>query len=175
MSSSPVTKVGHGLAKVLGIKLQYRNPTGQEGLTRGESVYSVSSADTFVEQEPTSLEWISSVAPTPHTFTNWLYHLFPFTHWIGRYNVQWLIGDLIAGQLHLHHGSWSSQLMICRYHRRSRRCSSINGIRQTGPASCTIRFILFGHGRPDLLVLRYIQGYNHWRQYLKKSLFVMIS
>lgn len=104
MSSSPATKVGHGLAKVLGIKLQYRNPTGQEGLTRGESVYSVSSADTFVDQEPTSLEWISSVAPTGHTFTHWLYSLFPFTHWIGRYNVQWLIGDLIAGQSHLPFG-----------------------------------------------------------------------
>lgn len=101
MSSSPASKVGHGLAKVLGIKLQYRDPTGQEGLTRGESVYSVSSADTFVEQEPTSLEWISSVAPTPHTFTHWAYSLFPFTHWIGRYNLQWLIGDLIAGQSHL--------------------------------------------------------------------------
>ncbi|CAF9908918.1 MAG: Sulfate permease 2 [Alectoria fallacina] len=91
------TKVGHGLAKVLGIKLQYRNPTGQEALTRGESVFSVSTADTFVEEEPTSLEWISQVAPTPRTFANWAYHLFPFTHWIGRYNGTWLIGDLVAG------------------------------------------------------------------------------
>lgn len=104
MPSSPATKVGHGLAKVLGIKLQYRDPTGQEALTRGESVYSVSSADTFVEQEPTSLEWISSVAPTGRTLTNWLYHIFPFTHWIGRYNLQWLIGDLVAGQLRLPFG-----------------------------------------------------------------------
>lgn len=98
MSSSAATKVGHGLAKVLGIKLQYRNPTGQEDLARGESVYSVSTADTFVEEEPTSIEWIIQVAPTGRTFVNWVYHLFPFTHWIGRYNVTWLIGDLIAGQ-----------------------------------------------------------------------------
>lgn len=101
MSSEMATKVGHGLAKVLGIKLQYRNPTGQEALTRGESVFSVSTADTFVEEEPTSLEWISQVAPTPRTFANWAYHLFPFTHWIGRYNGTWLIGDLVAGQWHL--------------------------------------------------------------------------
>ena len=100
MSSSTATKVGHGLAKVLGIKLQYRNPTGQEDLARGESVYSVSTADTFVEQEPTSVEWIREIAPTPHTFINWAYHLFPFTHWIGRYNATWLVGDLIAGQSH---------------------------------------------------------------------------
>ena len=98
MSSGTATKVGHGLAKVLGIKLHYRNPTGQEDLARGESVYSVSTADTFVEQEPTSIEWIRQVAPTPRTFTNWAYHLFPFTHWIGRYNATWLVGDLIAGQ-----------------------------------------------------------------------------
>ena len=98
MSSNTATKVGHGLAKVLGIKLQYRNPTGQENLTRGESVFSVSTADTFVEQEPTSLDWISQIAPTPRTLKNWVYHLFPFTHWIGRYNATWLVGDLVAGQ-----------------------------------------------------------------------------
>lgn len=98
MSSSMATKIGHGLAKVLGIKLQYRNPTGQGDLTRGESVFSVSTADTFVEEEPTTREWLRDVLPTPRTFTNWAYHLFPFTHWIGRYNTSWLIGDLVAGQ-----------------------------------------------------------------------------
>ena len=90
------TKLGHNLAKVLGIKLQYRNPTGED-VTRGESVYSVSSADTYIEQEPTSLEWIQEVIPTGRTLLRWAYHLFPFTHWISRYNVQWLYGDLVAG------------------------------------------------------------------------------
>ena len=98
-SDSTSTKLGHGLAKVLGIKLQYRNPTGEDKTTRGESAYSVSTADTYVEEEPTSIEWITNVAPTGRTFVNWLYHLFPFTHWIGRYNAQWLAGDLIAGKL----------------------------------------------------------------------------
>lgn len=99
MASNPTTtKIGQALAKVLGIKLQYRNPTGEVNLTRGESVYSVSTADTFVEEEPSSLEWISQVTPTSRTFVDWVYHLFPFTHWIGRYNGTWLIGDLIAGQ-----------------------------------------------------------------------------
>lgn len=90
------TKLGHNLAKVLGIKLQYRNPTGED-VTRGESVYSVSSADTYIEQEPTTLEWIQEVIPTGRTLLLWAYHLFPFTHWISRYNVQWLYGDLVAG------------------------------------------------------------------------------
>ena len=94
-----MTKVGHGLARVLGIKLNYRNPTG-EPITRGESIFSVTSADDFVEDEPTSLEWLLQIMPTGRTFVNWAYHLFPFTHWIGRYNLQWLYGDLVAGTLH---------------------------------------------------------------------------
>ena len=98
MASNGATKFGHGLAKVLGIKLHYRDPTGEARITRGESVYSVSSADTYVEEEPTALEWIKGVAPSSRTFTNWGQSLFPFTQWIGRYNLQWLSGDLVAGQ-----------------------------------------------------------------------------
>lgn len=98
MASTPTaTKIGHGLAKALGIKLQYRDPTGQSNITRGESVYSVSSADTFVEEEPSTLEWFQSIAPNRQTFIHWASNLFPFIHWIDRYNVQWLTGDLIAG------------------------------------------------------------------------------
>ena len=95
---STVSKVGHGLAKVLGIKLQYRNPTGEDSITRGESVFSVSSAGAYVEEEPTTLEWIQEHGPTRRTFINWLYGLFPFTHWIGRYNATWLVSDLVAGK-----------------------------------------------------------------------------
>ena len=97
MSSSTTNKIGHGLAKLLGIKLHYRNPTGQEPITRGESVFSVSSADTYVEKEASSLEWIKEVSPSRRTFVNWLNGLFPFIHWIGSYNLQWLYGDLVAG------------------------------------------------------------------------------
>ncbi|KAL8774739.1 MAG: hypothetical protein Q9209_000678 [Squamulea sp. 1 TL-2023] len=96
-SNSMATKIGHGLAKVLGIKLQYRNPQGLDDVSRGESVYSVSSADTYVEQEPSTWEWIRSVTPTGRGILIWAYNLFPFVHWIGRYNFQWLYGDLVAG------------------------------------------------------------------------------
>ena len=95
MAPSAIT---NGLAKVLGIKLQYRDPSGQSDLSRGESVFSASTADTFVEQEPTTREWFAEILPTPRTFVTWAYHLFPFTHWIDRYNTRWLIGDLVAGQ-----------------------------------------------------------------------------
>jgi solute carrier family 26 (sodium-independent sulfate anion transporter), member 11 len=95
--ASSATKVGHGLAKVLGIDLHYRNETGSDRVTKGESVFSVESADAYVEHEPTAWEWIRETFPSGHEFLAYLYSLFPFVHWIGRYNLQWLIGDLVAG------------------------------------------------------------------------------
>ncbi|KAI9711393.1 MAG: Sulfate permease 2 [Chrysothrix sp. TS-e1954] len=100
MSASAWTKLGHGVAKVLGIHLDYRNETGQEThdrMTRGESVFSVSSADDYIEKEPTALEWITENTPDRQDAINYCLSLFPFTHWILRYNLQWLIGDLVAG------------------------------------------------------------------------------
>lgn len=91
-------KIGNGIAKVLGIDLHYRNETGSDRVTRGESVFTVGSADTYVEEEPTATEWIRETLPSGHDLGQYLYSLFPFVHWIGRYNLQWLIGDLIAGQ-----------------------------------------------------------------------------
>ncbi|KAI4096979.1 MAG: hypothetical protein L6R37_006893 [Teloschistes peruensis] len=91
------SKIGHTLAKGLGIKLNYRNPQGTDAISRGESLYSVSSADSFLEEEPTTWEWIQSVTPSGPGMLRWAYNLFPFTHWIGHYNLQWLYGDLVAG------------------------------------------------------------------------------
>ncbi|KAF2728912.1 sulfate permease-like protein [Polyplosphaeria fusca] len=95
--ASTSTKIGHGLAKILGIDLHYRNETGSERITRGESVFSIDSADTYVEHEPTTVEWIRQVTPSGHQVVQYFVRLFPFLHWITRYNVQWLIGDLVAG------------------------------------------------------------------------------
>ena len=92
------TKVGHALAKVLGIKLQYRNELNEE-IRRGESVFSIQTTDTYVEEEPRSVEWIREVIPSKHDLAVYARSLFPFTHWIGRYNLQWLVGDLVAGML----------------------------------------------------------------------------
>lgn len=96
---SATTNLGHGLAKVLGIKLNYRNELSipSSGVTRGESVFSVSSADTYVEDEPTSWEWIKETTPGPHDAVKYLLSLFPFLSWIGHYNLSWLAGDLVAG------------------------------------------------------------------------------
>jgi solute carrier family 26 (sodium-independent sulfate anion transporter), member 11 len=92
------TKVGHTLAKVLGIKLQYRNELNEE-IRRGESVFSSQTTDTYVEEEPRSADWVREVIPSRHDLAVYGRSLFPFTHWIGRYNLQWLIGDLVAGMM----------------------------------------------------------------------------
>ncbi|KAH8733080.1 sulfate permease-like protein [Phaeosphaeriaceae sp. PMI808] len=94
---STATKVGHGLSRVLGIDLHYRNETGSDRITRGESVFSIDSADSYVEDEPTAWGWVRKTFPTGHEMLLYLYSLFPFVHWITRYNFQWLTGDLVAG------------------------------------------------------------------------------
>lgn len=96
MPSPTATKVGHGLAKVLGIKLQYRNELNEE-IRRGESVFSSQTAGSYVEEEPRSGEWVREVIPSRHDLVQYCRSLFPFLNWIGRYNLQWLVGDLVAG------------------------------------------------------------------------------
>jgi solute carrier family 26 (sodium-independent sulfate anion transporter), member 11 len=96
MTSASV-KTGHFLAKILGIKLS-NDEESRDELTRGESVFSVETADSYIELEPTSIEWIQDVLPSPHQLLEYVRTLFPFTYWIGRYNVVWFIGDLVAGQ-----------------------------------------------------------------------------
>jgi len=95
--ASTRTKIGHGLAKVLGIKVQKSEPY-QDELTRGESVFSVATTETFVEEPPTTAEFLRELIPSGKQVLDYIWSLFPFLHWIGYYNVQWLIGDLVAGK-----------------------------------------------------------------------------
>lgn len=98
--ANATTKIGHGLAKALGIKVNYRDETGSGAnakLSRGESVFSVTSADSYEEDEPTAKEWLAEVWPSKSDAWNYTKGLFPFTSWILHYNLQWLYGDLVAG------------------------------------------------------------------------------
>lgn len=132
------TKIGHGMAKALGIKLDYRNEIGleKEKVSRGESAFSVESADTYVEAEPTAGEWFAEHTPSRWDVLRYFRSLFPFTHWIHRYNAQWLVGDLIAGEK----GRNSSpslkveevNLRIGRYYDWCCGCSSGHGLREAG-------------------------------------------
>jgi sodium-independent sulfate anion transporter 11 len=87
------TNVGRTLAKFLGIKLHCRNEL-DEDILRGESFLSV---DTYVEEEPGSVEWLIDLLPSGHDLIQYARSLFPFLGWIGSYNLQWLAGDLVAG------------------------------------------------------------------------------
>ncbi|KAJ5094548.1 sulfate transporter [Penicillium angulare] len=87
MSGSISTRAGHTLAKILGINLE-------------PSHYQVSEPDgvhTYVDPDPTAGDWLREITPTGEQVTQYIYGLFPFLHWIQYYNVQWLIGDLVAG------------------------------------------------------------------------------
>ncbi|EXJ82455.1 SulP family sulfate permease [Capronia epimyces CBS 606.96] len=90
------SQVGHGIAKVLRINLSERQAQ-KDAITRGESTYSVSTAETYVEEEPRTIDWIRDITPSRSDVLTYFRNLFPFTRWILRYNLQWLIGDLVAG------------------------------------------------------------------------------
>ncbi|KAL4877134.1 sulfate transporter family-domain-containing protein [Aspergillus karnatakaensis] len=95
--SDLASKVGHGVAKVLRLKVPEKEQS--DPVTRGESTFSVGTYETYsyVEPEPTAAEWIEELVPTWGQIGTYFYRLFPFLAWITRYNVQWLIGDLVAG------------------------------------------------------------------------------
>lgn len=95
MPGPKVTKVGHTLAKGLGIKI---NPpiAYQDEVTRGESVFSAD--DSWVEEEPHTLDFFTELVPSKKAVIDYIISLFPFLQWLGHYNTQWLIGDLVAGK-----------------------------------------------------------------------------
>lgn len=100
-TSAPVSgsaKVGRALASFLQIDLTpanlARNPPHTNNQGRAESVLE---SDSFVETEPTVIEWVGEFKPTGSGFLEYLLGLFPFVSWIHRYNLKWLYGDLVAG------------------------------------------------------------------------------
>lgn len=93
------TKIGHGLAKLFNIKLQDNEPYADD-VTRGESILSSASyaTDTFIEEPVTVGEFLRDLSPDGSDVTNYLKSLFPFLSWITKYNLIWLVGDLVAGK-----------------------------------------------------------------------------
>lgn len=90
-------KVGHGLAKVLGIKLESDTPVYHDEVTRGESIVSRHTTASIGENIPTSSEWLHEQVPSWDEITAYTRSLFPFLMWLPHYNFQWLAGDLVAG------------------------------------------------------------------------------
>jgi hypothetical protein len=54
-------------------------------------------AESYVEQDPSVAQWLREQAPARHQILQYLVSLFPFSQWIFSYNLQWLIGDVVAG------------------------------------------------------------------------------
>lgn len=104
-----VASIGHGLAKVLGIKLDAPE-SARDDVTRGESVFSIQTTDSFVEEQPTSVEWLSELVPTGDEVLAYIKSLFPFLSWIPFYNLQWLLGDLVAGMYPLWYSGEQKEL-----------------------------------------------------------------
>ncbi|KAH3909638.1 hypothetical protein HBH56_159170 [Parastagonospora nodorum] len=52
---------------------------------------------TYREDDPSVGEWFRDLIPSSAGVAEYVSELFPSAHWVRRYNVQWLIGDLIAG------------------------------------------------------------------------------
>lgn len=144
------TRIGHGLAKFFSIELQKPQPYEDE-VTRGESVCST---DTFVEEPPTAGEYFRELAPSGKEVLAYIKSLFPFLYWIGKYNMQWLAGDLVAGQSCP--TPWFCRhtlLTRSRYHHRRRCGPSRYGICITCKPRASIRAVLVVYGRLGLLVL----------------------
>ncbi|KAJ5265624.1 hypothetical protein N7524_006642 [Penicillium chrysogenum] len=87
MAETISSRVGRAFAKLLRIDLGPTLPV----VTDETGTYS------YYEHEPTVGGWLRGHMPTTPLVRRYIWGLFPFLHWIGYYNVQWLIGDLVAG------------------------------------------------------------------------------
>ena len=83
------------LAKGLGIT--YEDKPRRTGSRSARKALDKLGVDAYVEEEATFGSWIKSMTPTRHHLKEYPKSLFPFVHWIGNYNLQWLAGDLVAG------------------------------------------------------------------------------
>jgi sodium-independent sulfate anion transporter 11 len=50
------------------------------------------------EADPTVREWLSDGIPSGQQVGQYFVRLLPFTKWIQHYNIQWFLGDLVAGK-----------------------------------------------------------------------------
>jgi len=52
---------------------------------------------TYCEDDPSVAEWFRGLVPSSAGVAEYVSELFPSARWVRRYNVPWLIGDVIAG------------------------------------------------------------------------------
>lgn len=66
-----------------------------------EKAPSITNADLYIEEEPTVGEFLREITPSVHAIGEYFYNLFPFLSWVGKYNLIWFVGDMVAGKSQL--------------------------------------------------------------------------
>ncbi|KAH7129964.1 sulfate transporter family-domain-containing protein [Dactylonectria estremocensis] len=79
------------------VKSAFERFLGADHVDAEERAPSITNAEPYIEREPTVSEFLQEFTPSFRAFGAYFYSLFPFLSWIGKYNVIWLIGDLVAG------------------------------------------------------------------------------
>lgn len=79
-------------------KLKVAKVFGIDASQPEEPVPRITNADIYLEEEPTVAEWAAEYTPTLRDVGLYIYNLFPFISWIGKYNWTWFLGDFIAGK-----------------------------------------------------------------------------
>lgn len=80
------------------VKSAFERFLGADHVDAEERAPSITNAEPYIEREPTVSEFLQEFTPSFRAFGAYFYSLFPFLSWIGKYNVIWLIGDLVAGK-----------------------------------------------------------------------------
>jgi sodium-independent sulfate anion transporter 11 len=52
---------------------------------------------TYIEDDPSVAEWFCDLVPSSAGIAEYVHELFPSVQWMRRYNLHWLMGDVIAG------------------------------------------------------------------------------
>lgn len=90
--SGTAAKLGRILAESLGIQVEDSDlEIDEDGITRPRA------SDSFIEGPPTTAEWLHNQVPTRDEMASYASSLLPCLSWVGRYNLQWLASDMLAG------------------------------------------------------------------------------
>ncbi|KAI1495833.1 sulfate permease [Biscogniauxia marginata] len=89
-------RIALGLAKCLGIDVDAHKSRVPTDLVK-RTTDAIHPLEPFTEETPTVKEWAVEHLPCRLDIVPYLTSFFPFTKWIGRYNLRWFTGDVIAG------------------------------------------------------------------------------
>ncbi|RCI08841.1 hypothetical protein L249_4631 [Ophiocordyceps polyrhachis-furcata BCC 54312] len=76
-------------------KTRLADAIGLTAARRGDHV--LVNAHVYVDGDPSVGDFVAELVPSARDLAHYFTGLFPFVHWIGKYNLAWLFGDVIAG------------------------------------------------------------------------------